>query len=119
MLGRAVAYAVQEVPLTEMLTLRLPLETAANAPPAPTPVYSIAVTAPVVELTAVIVIVISLVVVAPPSDVPNIVIVFSLAYPVPAASMFTARYLIPLRTTVNVAPLPVPLVVPDTGEYTA
>ena len=119
MLGRAVAYAAQEVPLTEMLTLRLPLETAANAPPAPTPVYSIAVTAPVVELTATIVIVISLVVVAPPSDVPNIVIVFSLAYPVPAATMSTARYLVPLRTTVNVADTPVPLVVPDTGEYTA
>ena len=56
-----------------------PLAIATNLPPAPTPVNSNAVIAPVVALTAVTVTVTSLALDAPPRLVPTIVSVSSLA----------------------------------------
>ena len=96
-----------------------PLAIATNLPPIPTPVNSNAVIAPVVALTAVTVTVTSLALGAPPRLVPLIVSVSSLAYPVPAAKITTSEYFIPFLTTVNVAPVPTPLVVVEIGEYTA
>jgi hypothetical protein len=119
-LGNAEALAVHAIPSTEVLAFCDPLDTATKLPPAPTPWYSIAVIAPVVEFTAVIVTVTSFVVAAPPKEVPTSVMVFNLAYPVPAVTNTTAEYFTPRRTTVNVAPVPEPDVEEtDTGEYTA
>jgi hypothetical protein len=118
-LGNDSKFSLQAVPLIEVLVVLEPLAIATNLPPAPTPVNSIASIAPVVEFTAVIVIVISLAVLAPPRLVPAIVTVSNLAYPVPAAKMSTAVYFVPFHTTVNVAAVPPPLVVLEIGVYTA
>ena len=118
-LGNDNKFSLHVVPFTEVLVVLDPLAAAINLPPAPTPINSNAVIAPVVELTAVTVIVMLLAVAAPPRLVPAIVSVSSLAYPVPALTITTAEYFTPLRTTVNVAPVPVPLVVVEIGEYTA
>jgi hypothetical protein len=78
-LGNDNKFSLQAVPFTEVLVVLDPVATAINLPPAPTPAYSIAVIAPVVELTAVIVIVILLAGLAPPRLVPAIVTVSNLA----------------------------------------
>ena len=69
MLGKDNKFSLQVVPFIEVLVVLEPLDTAANFPPAPNPVNSKAVIAPAV-LTAVTVIVMLLVVDAPPRLVP-------------------------------------------------
>jgi len=70
---------VHDVPLREYARSLVPDAIATKLPPAPCPSLSKACIAPVTELTAVIVIVISLVVDAPPKLVPEIVIVSNLS----------------------------------------